>query len=60
MRVVLSCIKFSRACTRVCEEQDFRNFDSIADGHVFIIVFEASNQIINIRNNLHKDGIEHN
>ena len=34
------------------------NFDSLDDSHVFIILFEASNPIIDSRANLHRESIE--
>ena len=36
----------------------FRDFDSLDDGHVFIIVFEDSNPIINSREKFHRDSIK--
>ena len=34
------------------------NFDLLEDVHVFVIVFEASNPIIDSRANLHRESIE--
>ena len=38
----------------VYEERDFRTFDLIDDGNVFIIIFEAIDPVINNREDLHK------
>ena len=58
MRVTQSCGKVSGVYMRVCEERYFRTFDSLGDGHVFIIVFKAHNPIINSRENSHRESIE--
>ena len=46
---------------RVCEfakNMIFRTFDSIGDGHVLIIVFEASYPVIDSREKFHRESIK--
>ena len=52
--MVQSCDNILVLFMGVYEERDFRTFDLIDDGDVFIIIFEAIDPVINNREDLHK------